>query len=292
MADRFSVPRNGTHGQVRDIEHEFERATCTTADPVPAAFNNRGAVLAVSGDLAGALADFDRAIALDSTNEKALVNRGTTLRVLGRPMDALADYTQALRLRPGLPHALEGRALAGLAAGDAAGALVDFDAWVAAAPTADAYHGRGGCRHALQDFAGAVADYDRALAIDPMFCIAYVSRGNARHHLLDPDAVGDFRAAYHLDPAKAVAETVRGVASGLVRDGLDALKASRKHVRIAPKDVAARVRLAMTLVLLGRGSEADEETRWAIAIRPDFYDHIRDLLAEAARVRAAVPPIG
>jgi Tfp pilus assembly protein PilF len=122
---------------------EDDLAACTAAlergslmrDGLIATRVNRGVVLLRRNDPAGALADFDAAIALDPENGDAHSNRGTALLVARQPGLAVDALTRALTLGPTEPH--------------------------------KAYYNRGAAREALGDLAGAYDDYSTALRIKP-----------------------------------------------------------------------------------------------------------------------------
>jgi len=64
------------------------------------AFSNRGSARRAKGDLDGALADYDQALALDSTVWQAAANRGLALELRGRHAEALASLQRAYRACP------------------------------------------------------------------------------------------------------------------------------------------------------------------------------------------------
>jgi predicted O-linked N-acetylglucosamine transferase (SPINDLY family) len=66
---------------------------------------------AMPGDPAEALADFDRAIALQPDYPEACSNRGTALRELRRFEDGLASYEKSIALRPDYPEFAMNRAI-------------------------------------------------------------------------------------------------------------------------------------------------------------------------------------
>jgi len=94
------------------------------------ALARRAYVCRQAGRLEDALADYDRALALN-LNPDLLLERGQTLADLGRPTEALADADRVLRMRP---HDTEGSLL------------------------------RGSMHFTLGHFEAAVADLDRALS--------------------------------------------------------------------------------------------------------------------------------
>jgi tetratricopeptide (TPR) repeat protein len=63
------------------------------------------------GDLAGAIADYDRAIELDPRLAFAYRNRGNARLKKGDLAGAIADYEAFLKLAPNHPSAPEARAL-------------------------------------------------------------------------------------------------------------------------------------------------------------------------------------
>src|SRR5476649_2042867 len=78
---------------------------------------------------------------------------------------ALADFNRALALDPDYAEALNGRGFVKHATGDIAGALADYDLAIAADPRhLMAYNNRGNIKRDQGDFAGAIADFDHALA--------------------------------------------------------------------------------------------------------------------------------
>jgi tetratricopeptide (TPR) repeat protein len=74
-----------------------------------------------------ALADFDRAIALDPKLAKAYANRAEVHRMLGHYDQVIADTTQAIRLDPSFNAFYTVRALAYEQQGNLAGARADYD---------------------------------------------------------------------------------------------------------------------------------------------------------------------
>jgi tetratricopeptide (TPR) repeat protein len=113
----------------------------------------RGVELHRSGDLQGALREFDRVIGLVPASPFAWYNRGLVRRDLKDCHGAIVDFSRALELAPGLFNAL---------------------------------YQRGNCLQARGDYAGAIDDYTRAVAqpgqIHGRF-LAYFARGDAFRRL-------------------------------------------------------------------------------------------------------------
>jgi tetratricopeptide (TPR) repeat protein len=108
------------------------------------ALANRCALRGEEGDAAGAIADCDRAIAIDPGLALAYTNRGAAYDALGEHGRAIDDHTAAIALAPGLAIAYNNRCESRLRSG----ALVP-----------------------------ALADCDRAVDLDPGLALAHYTRG-------------------------------------------------------------------------------------------------------------------
>jgi tetratricopeptide (TPR) repeat protein len=98
------------------------------------AINNRGHARERSGDLAAALADYERAVAIDPGYGDAHLNRGSVLARLGRAEDALSAFDRSIAIADGVWARLErGRLLARRNERDRA--LADFEAAVRFLPS-------------------------------------------------------------------------------------------------------------------------------------------------------------
>jgi tetratricopeptide (TPR) repeat protein len=97
---------------------DFDKAIALDAG-LAEAFNNRGAALYKLGRFDDAVASYDRALALEPDAE-TYSSRGLALHVRGRLDEALASYDSALALKPDYTEAHYNRALTLLRAGDLA----------------------------------------------------------------------------------------------------------------------------------------------------------------------------
>jgi tetratricopeptide (TPR) repeat protein len=93
---------------------------------------DRGVELKRKGDLDAAIADYDRAIALNAQDMFAYNNRGNAWRDKGDLTRALADYTAALRIDPDYAAAYTNRGRVHELRRDAALARTDYTAALAA----------------------------------------------------------------------------------------------------------------------------------------------------------------
>ena len=127
-------------------------------------YNNRGAAFARKGDQDRALADYTRAIDLDSGTSAPYVNRGGLFYRRGELDRAIEDFAIALRLQPAFERAYMGRTLALLKKDDAQGALHSVDDMISHLPTsAVAVETRAYVLKAIGRLNEAIAEYRKAL---------------------------------------------------------------------------------------------------------------------------------
>lgn len=103
------------------------------------AYLDRGLVKAYSAtgmprDTVGAIADFDKALALGSTDPIIYYNRGKTYLWLNEPQNAIVDFNKALELNPNDPKIYSARGLAHEMAGNKEAALSDYRLYLELAP--------------------------------------------------------------------------------------------------------------------------------------------------------------
>ncbi len=113
---------------------------------VPIAYINRAMAYEDAGRLKEALADYDRALELNSGYAPLYNNRGLVLNSLGRYQEAITDFTRAIELDPRY---------------------------------ADAYSNRGLALEHLGRYGAAVADFKAAVGLDPQLGAAYYNLANA-----------------------------------------------------------------------------------------------------------------
>lgn len=96
--------------------------------------NNRAVVLLAEGDAPAAEAGFRRAVDIDPASAEARSNLGNALLKQGRLPEAIAAYRQALAINPDFPGALANLGGALIQAGDTAEALAPLDRLLARDP--------------------------------------------------------------------------------------------------------------------------------------------------------------
>jgi len=184
-----------------------------TATPSAEALTRGGSERLQRGDFAGALAEFNRALALNPNLPEALAGRGIARAKLGDKQAALDDLNRAVSAKPDYAEAYWHRGEARFELGDKLAAIDDYNKALALRPDyAEAIWSRGVARAALGDQRGALEDYNRALALNPNQPTVYWNRGIARYELGDAlGALDDYNHAIQLDGSYANAYWNRGV---------------------------------------------------------------------------------
>jgi tetratricopeptide (TPR) repeat protein len=169
-----------------------------------------------------AAAASERAIALGARDLSWSPPLAMVYAALGRPEKALAAALDEIERAGETEEALKAMGFARLAAGDARGAVSNFDAALANAPGAgDAAYGRADALLALGEFELALAHYERAVAIDPFYPQAHVGWAQALRGLgRTREAPARFAVAVRVDSAYPPA--YRGWAETLIALGHDA----------------------------------------------------------------------
>ncbi|WP_051853339.1 tetratricopeptide repeat protein [Streptomyces sp. NRRL S-146] len=210
------------------------------------------------GDHDGAVADLDRAVALEPDNAWYVALRGEHHRIAGRDAEAIRDLTEAVRLDPALGFAWASRGATHERAGDPDAALTDLGRALDLDPDyAWAYARRARVWRALGDPRRQLADLDRALALNPDWPWARCERGDAlRAAGRDEEAVADLDVALSLDPVYTSAYASRGESLARLGRHAEALADLNRAVEMRPGYVWALCRRALLHAAMGRPEEA------------------------------------
>ncbi|MEO6874493.1 MAG: tetratricopeptide repeat protein [Opitutaceae bacterium] len=95
---------------------------------------------------------------------------------------AIADFTKAIDLNSSYVGAYNGRALAKSKQGNFDGAIEDYSAALKLKPAfTEAYFNRGSAEFFQGNFDGAIADFTKAIELKPAYQAAYFERGLSRY---------------------------------------------------------------------------------------------------------------
>ncbi len=152
------------------------------------------------GDYRGAIADYDRALALNPQFGEVYFRRGIARTLIKDWNGAEADYTQAIATKPQYAEAYLHRGNVRNNRNNWRGAKSDFDIALTLNPTSlPAHLGRGTALCELNDCQNGLKDYNQAIALNPNYAEAYASRGFAYYRSGNrQSAIDNYMAAAEL----------------------------------------------------------------------------------------------
>ncbi|MBN3957927.1 tetratricopeptide repeat protein [Nostoc sp. NMS8] len=199
----------------------------------------QGLSQAKTGDLLGAIASYDQAIAMQPEFSEYWFNRGLTLFHLERFEEAIAAYETAIELKPDF-----------------------YKAW----------YNRGGTLGELGYFEEAIASFDKAIEIKPDYQEAWSSKGLALLKLgWLPEAIASYDQALNLEPEDQENWYHRGIALAVSEQFAEAIISYDRAIEINPEYHEVWIDRGVVLFNLGRWSEAIASWDKALSVQADFY---------------------
>ncbi|QGZ88527.1 tetratricopeptide repeat-containing S1 family peptidase [Microcystis aeruginosa] len=180
--------------------------------PRAQAYYNRGNLYFNQQKYELALADYNKAIKLDSNDAYAYNNRGNLYYDQQKYDLALADFTKAIELNRNFAEAYLGRGVVYYLQQKYELALADFNKAIELdSKLAMAYYNRGNLYFNQQKYELALADYSKAIEINRNYANAYNNRGNLYQDQKKYElALADYSKAIELNPNDAKAYYNRG----------------------------------------------------------------------------------
>lgn len=162
----------------------------------------RGKVRATLKQYDMALADYDKAIDLDSTDAEIYSLRATSNEQLGNKTNALTDYSMVIQINPSNAEAYYFRGNIKESLDDVNGAIQDFTKATEMKPDYGwAYNNLGTCLAGRKDYSKAIVSLDEAINIEPENAVFYQSRGQIKRIAGDyHGAIADFKEAIKANP--------------------------------------------------------------------------------------------
>jgi len=161
---------------------------------------NKGMVCLHQGNYDQAIAEFNKAIELNSRLPHAYNNRGIAYWRKGNYDQALADFTKSIEISPNNATSYVGRGSVYGDKGNYDQAISDFNKAIDLDPNiADTYYNRGSIYHDKGDYTKAISDYSKAIEIKPIWPQLYHNRAIAYYYTQEYEkAWADVRKAKEL----------------------------------------------------------------------------------------------
>ncbi len=247
-----------------------------------------GATLLVAGDMAGAMAHAEEALANSPAAALAHAVRGGVRLAQGRTDEAYGDAETALLLEPGLPMALAVRAGARLDAGQPVLAAEDAAAAVTAQPSlawAHALHAAAAWQ--LGDLRTAAEQAQAALDLEPDEPLALAAQSGVAlaEHRLD-DALDVAGQALQADPNQGHAMAVRAAVHALQHRPVEAQADAQAALQTQSYLGLAHATLALAALDLNNRQAALDAAERAVALGEAVAAGDAPALAYAARAGA------
>ncbi|MDJ1182789.1 tetratricopeptide repeat protein [Roseofilum casamattae] len=156
--------------QLYDIHqaHQEKAASSGQGTDEASTLFNRAMQQARTGNYAGAIADWDRALRLQPNNYKAWLNRGNALVMLRQPQVAIESYEKALAIEPNIHDAWGNKGVALLNLKRFEEAIAALDRGISLKPDYhEAWDNLGLALRELGRIDEAIAAFDRAIEINP-----------------------------------------------------------------------------------------------------------------------------
>jgi len=268
--------------------------------PEAVAFYNAGASLNKSGDYAGAVSNFTKAIEIFPDYHEAYSFRARAKYNLEDYNGAIADANQAIRLNPAYEPAYNVRGFSRFMLNDYAGAIVEFDKSLKLDSTyAPAFNQRGLAEADLTNYPAAIGDFNRAIKLKPDYAVAYYDRGQVEQGLTNyPAAVSDFSRAIESHADFPTAFNMRGLTKWCLRDYEGTITDCTEAIKLNPKFWEAYNNRGLAESDLGHYTAAIIDFDKAIALNPHceiaYYNrgnaryHLRDWTAAVSDFNRAI----
>jgi serine/threonine-protein kinase len=237
-----------------------------------------GRVDRATGQSDQAIAEIQKAIALDKSNVSAYTNLALAYSEVRRPQDAEKAYQEAIGIRPGYWPAYSNLGVFYEARGEYAKALDPLSLVVKLVPEfAEGHNTLGTLYYYLDRFDDALREFDRALELRPM-PLFYSNRAMIYFERADYSKARDaYRKAVDLDNRNPLywgnlADTGIQIA-GAESEARDAYRTaialSRERLSVNPKDVDVLGRMALYLARVSDCAEAYKRIEEARQLAPD-----------------------
>jgi tetratricopeptide (TPR) repeat protein len=240
----------------------------------------RGNEKADKGDIPGAIADLNQAIALNPKYDIAYNNRGLIQYQQNNWSQALTDYNQAIAINPKNDSSFNNRGLLKIEkTKDYLGALADLNQSIALnAKNSNAFNNRGYLKYLEKNATGSMADYNQAIALNPKSHSAYNNRGVLKYVMLKdtPGALADYNQSLALNPKYPNPYNNRAAIKKDQNDLNGALADYNQAIALNPKDVDFYVSRALLKDQLNDFEGAISDYSQSLVLNPQNAEILND----------------
>ncbi|MDE1149781.1 MAG: tetratricopeptide repeat protein [Azospirillaceae bacterium] len=262
----------------KDIEVEQARQLTTADDYI-----TRGNDLMTAGDLDHAIADFDRAVALNPKSATALADRGQAFYYKRNFELARRDFDLADAADPRNAVTFRGRGMMALDQADMKGAIAAFTTSLEIDPNNTfALTQRARAYSVLDDYPHALADMETALRIQPDVTQGYAECASLYLEMHDKEKAADEAVkVITANPDLADAHFVSGTIYRMLERNADAFKAFSRSLELKPQPATYlnRARVRPVEDLAGQNADLDA----ALAMDPKFVPAYRERASLAVK---------
>lgn len=232
-------------------------------------FFYKGLALFYLKNYKASIANYDKAIKLDSNDIKSYVNRGITKNKIGQCEAAVDDFDKAIELNPKAPLAYFNRGASNFSLGQYLVSIDDFDKAIKLNPNdVMSYHHRGMSKSELGDFKDAILDFDKAIELNPRFLGSYNWRGDAKFQLGQlKAAIADFNKVIELNPMNYSVYILRGMAKENQGRYKTAIYDFNKAIELNPQNPNAYIARGLTKNQLGDSISAKRDFHIADSLK-------------------------
>lgn len=218
-----------------------------------------------------ALADVERAAALNAGYWYVPYTRSLCYRALGRTAEVLAEMTQAVQLAPHPAMALAWQARLAFESADYPIARDILTRLLEDDPTnAQQWIEHAELNRLLGDVDAALADAERGLDLDPSYAVGYVAYGRCLMHTgLAYAAIDEYNTALELDPTLTVAIHERANANIALKRWRLALQDLDRAIAAGETGAAVHINRSVALRRMRRTAQALAAAQHALKLEPD-----------------------
>ncbi len=183
-------------GNVDRAMADYNRAIELNTDD-ELAYTDRGFLYTQQGNSAKAMSDFDKAIKINPVYPMAYYDRGLAFEAQKNVSQAFNSFTKAIELNPHYLEAYAKRSLLYRQSGDWPKAIADFTRVIELSPlNAESYNDRGVLYGERDYWDKAIVDFTKAIKLNPQYATAYYNRAGTFYQIKEYDkALADLQKA-------------------------------------------------------------------------------------------------